>query len=75
MSKEDLLLEYWRDLPPEQQHELINFAEFLRTKVITPQPRPNIKGLCADTPTDLTLEDFTQSRKEIWASLIATTLD
>ncbi len=35
MSKEELLLEYWRDLPLEQRRELINFAEFLHAKVAT----------------------------------------
>jgi hypothetical protein len=68
MSKEELLLEYWRDLLPEQQRELINFAEFLHTKVSRPQSRPNIKGLCRDTAVDLTLADFTQARQEVWAN-------
>ena len=64
MSKEELLLEYWRNFLPEQQRELINFAEFLHTKVSSSQPRPNIKGLCHHTAVDLTLADFTQARQE-----------
>jgi hypothetical protein len=68
MSKEELLLEYWHDLLPEQRRELINFAEYLHGKVASPQPRPNIKGLCRDTATDLSLEDFTQARQEAWAN-------
>lgn len=68
MSKEELLLEYWRDLLPEQQRELINFAEFLHAKALRPQPRPNIKGLCQDTAVNLSLEDFTQARQAAWAS-------
>jgi hypothetical protein len=55
MSKEELLLEYWHDLLPEQRRELINFAEFLHAKATSPKPRPNIKGLCSDTNLDLTL--------------------
>jgi hypothetical protein len=68
MSKEELLLEYWRDLPPDERRELINFAEFLHTKITTPQPRPNLKGTCAEAEVNLTLQDFTQARKEIWAN-------
>ena len=32
MSKEELLLKYWRELPPDHQQSLIHFAEFLHTK-------------------------------------------
>jgi hypothetical protein len=68
MSQEELLLERWRELPPEYQSELLTFANFLHTKVVTYQSRPNIKGLCLDTHSDLTLEDFTQARREAWAN-------
>jgi hypothetical protein len=73
MSKEEVLLGYWHNLLPEQQSELIHFAEFLQTKVQnspvpTPSARPNIKGLCSNVVVDLTLEDFTQARQEIWAT-------
>jgi hypothetical protein len=67
MSKEELLLEYWRDLPLEQRRELVNFAEFLHAKVAARSPKPSIKGLCADIAVDLSLEDFTQARQEAWA--------
>jgi hypothetical protein len=69
MSKEELLLEYWRDLPLEQRRELLNFAEFLHTKTAARSPRPNIKGFCADIAVDLSLEDFTQARQEAWATM------
>jgi hypothetical protein len=69
MSKEELLLEYWRDLPLEERRELVNFAEFLHTKTATRSARPNIKGLCADIAVDLSLEDFTQARRETWATM------
>jgi hypothetical protein len=68
MSKEELLLEYWRDLPLEQRRELVNFAEFLHAKTAARSTRPNIKGLCADIPVDLSLEDFIQARQEAWAN-------
>ena len=68
MSKEELLLEYWRELPPDHQQELIHFAEFLQTKAPTAKPRPNIKGLCADLDIDLSLDDFTEARREAWAN-------
>jgi hypothetical protein len=32
MSQEELLLEQWRYLPPQDQTAVINFAEFLRHK-------------------------------------------
>lgn len=68
MSKEELLLEYWRELPLEHQQELIHFAEFLHTKSQTVKPRPNLKGLCSDLKIDLSLEDFTTARREAWAN-------
>jgi Protein of unknown function (DUF2281) len=68
MNQEKLLLDRWRELPPEYQSELLTFAQFLHTKVVTHQPRPNIKGLCSEANPDLTLEDFTQARKEVWAN-------
>ncbi len=68
MSKQELLLGYWQDLLPEQQRELIHFAEFLHTKAMATQARPNIKGICNGTAVDLTLEDFTKARQEMWAN-------
>ena len=66
MSKEELLLEYWRELSPDYQQSLIHFAEFLHGKAHTPKPRPNIKGLCVDLDIDLSLDDFTEARREMF---------
>ena len=66
MSKEELLLEYWRELSPDHQQSLIHFAEFLHSKAHTPKPRPNIKGLCADLYIDLGLDDFSKARREMF---------
>lgn len=33
MNAEQLLLSRWRDLPPEQQREVIDFTEFLAARV------------------------------------------
>jgi hypothetical protein len=68
MSQEELLLERWRDLSPEQQRKLLTFADFLHTKVIPLKPRPRIGGVCATSGGDLTLEDFKQARRECWAN-------
>lgn len=68
MSKEELLLKYWRELPLDHQQELIHFAEVLHTKTPTVKPRPNLKGLCSDLKIDLGLKYFKKARQEVWAN-------
>ena len=42
------ILDSIRTLPIQQQHEVLNFAEFLHQKAARKPPRRSLKGLCAD---------------------------
>jgi len=42
---EQTLLDHLRQLPPERQQEVLDFAEFLRQKVLSPPAPPNPPSL------------------------------
>jgi hypothetical protein len=65
---EQAILENLRQLPPEKQQEVLDFAEFLRQKTVPKQPRRSLKGLCADLNIDLTEEDIAEARREMWGN-------
>ena len=69
MSKEELLLKYWRELPPDHQQELIHFAEFLHTKATTAKPRPHLKGLPTDLDIDLRLDTAEEALENLLTSI------
>ncbi|MCI2429033.1 DUF2281 domain-containing protein [Candidatus Acetothermia bacterium] len=68
MSIEESVLERIRALPPEKQKEVLDFVEFLHKKSHTSQPRRSLKGLWADLKVDITEEDITEARREMWGS-------
>jgi Protein of unknown function (DUF2281) len=66
---EQAILENLRQLPPEKQQELLDFAEFLRQKTAPKkQPRLSLKGLCADLNIHITEEDIAEARREMWGN-------
>jgi len=65
---EQTLLDHLRQLPPERQQEVLDFAEFLRQKTTAPQPRRSLRGLCADLNLDLTDTDIADARREMWGN-------
>jgi Protein of unknown function (DUF2281) len=65
---EQSILENLRQLPPEKQQEVLDFAEFLRQKTVPRQPRRSLKGLCADLNLHITEETITEARQEMWGS-------
>ena len=67
MSLEQALLDKIRQLPVEQQQELLDFAEFLQQKVIPKRPLRSLKGLWSDWKVDISEEDIAQARKEMWS--------
>lgn len=69
MNLEQAVLEKLRELPPQKQQEVLDFADFLHQKVI-PKRRPlrSVRGLCADLKVDITEEDIAQARKEMWGN-------
>ena len=66
MTLEQCLLEKLKQLPPDKQQELLDFAEFLSQKSLPKTPLKSIRGLCADLKVDLTEEDIQEVRQEMW---------
>jgi Protein of unknown function (DUF2281) len=65
---EQSILENLRQLPPEKQQEVLDFAEFLRQKTVPRQPRRSLKGLCTDLNIHIAEETITEARQEMWGS-------
>ena len=57
-----------RTLPLEQQHEVLNFAEFLHQKAAVKIPRRSLKGLGADLKFQITEADIDEARQEMWGN-------
>ncbi len=65
---EQTLLENLRQLPPEKQQEVLDFAEFLRQKTALKQPHRSLKGLWADLDIHISEEDIAEARREMWGN-------
>ncbi|NJR63682.1 MAG: DUF2281 domain-containing protein [Cyanobacteria bacterium CRU_2_1] len=65
---EQTLLENLRQLPPEKQQEVLDFAEFLRQKTALKQPGRSLKGLWADLDIHISEEDIAEARREMWGN-------
>ena len=68
MNLEQAVLEKLRSLPPNQQQEVLDFAEFLQQKNILKRPLKSVKGMWAHLDMDITEEDIAQARKEMWGN-------
>lgn len=68
MSIEQAVVEALRSLPPEQQHEVLDFAEFLKAKAGGKKPRRSVKGLWADLGVHVSEEDIAEARREMWGN-------
>lgn len=68
MNIEEVILEKIRALPPEKQHEVLDFVDFLYKKSSGRQPRRSLKGLWADLNIDISEEEIAQARREMWSS-------
>ena len=67
MNIEQAVLEKMRQLPVDKQQEVLDFTEFLYQKMVK-RPLRSVKGLCADIKVDITEEDISQARKEMWGN-------
>lgn len=65
MTIEEAIIESLRDLPPDKQQEVLDFARFLRQQAVAPPPQRqrSIKGLWAGV--DITDEDIAEVRREM----------
>ena len=68
MNLEQAVLDKLRELPPNHQQEVLDFAEFLHQKNILKRPLKSVKGMWANLDMDITEEDIAQARKEMWGN-------
>ncbi|WP_445249537.1 DUF2281 domain-containing protein [Microcoleus sp. OTE_8_concoct_300] len=68
MNLEQAVLDKLRELPPNQQQEVLDFAEFLQQKNLLKRPLKSVKGMWANLDMDITEEDITEARKEMWGN-------
>jgi len=68
MNLEQAVLDKLRALPPIQQQEVLDFAEFLQQKNLPKKPLKSVKGMWANLDIEITEEDMAQARKEMWGN-------
>ena len=68
MTIEEMVLEKLRGLPPEKQKEVLEFAESLKQTNGPPKPLRSLEGLWADLDIDITEEDISEARREMWGN-------
>ncbi len=68
MSREEALLEAIREVAPDKAQEILDRAGQIEAKPLERprKPLPDLYGICADLPLDLSEEDFRALRKEMW---------
>ena len=68
MTIEQQVLEKLRELPPEKQQEVLDFADFLKEKNGAKKPLRSLRGLWKDLKIEITEEDIAQGRREMWGN-------
>ncbi|MFB2934965.1 DUF2281 domain-containing protein [Aerosakkonemataceae cyanobacterium BLCC-F154] len=68
MTIEQAVLQNLRELPPEQQQEVLNFIQSLKQNSLSPQPRSNLYGLWSDLDIEITEADIAEIRQEMWGN-------
>ncbi|MGI8640080.1 MAG: DUF2281 domain-containing protein [Pyrinomonadaceae bacterium] len=70
MSVLETLVETLKEMPYEQQKELLHYAEFLNSKKKANgnPPRKSLYGLWANRGIDITEEDIDEIRREMWGN-------
>jgi hypothetical protein len=68
MNIEQAVLEKLRYLPVDKQQQLLDFAEFLSQGMSVKTPLRSVRGLCADLKVDISEEDISQARQEMWGN-------
>ena len=69
ITLEQQILGSIRSLPIQQQHEVLNFAQFLHQTLALLPPRRSLKGLGADLKIQITEADLSEARQEMWGNL------
>ncbi|MFP4692349.1 MAG: DUF2281 domain-containing protein [Halothece sp.] len=68
MTLEEAVLQTLRELPVDQQQEVLDFAQYLKQKNKPQPPKRSLKGLWADLDIQITEEDIAEARKEMWGN-------
>jgi hypothetical protein len=68
INLEQQILGAIRTLPVQQQHQVLDFAEFLHQKALVKSPRRSLKGLGADLKIQITEADVSEVRQEMWGN-------
>jgi Protein of unknown function (DUF2281) len=68
MTVEESVLQNLRELPPEQQQEVLNFVQILRQKSSPKPSQPSLYGLWSDLEIDITSADIAEVRQEMWGN-------
>ena len=66
MSLEQQVVNKLRELPPEQQEEVLEFVESLTRKNGSKEPLRNLRGLWKNLNITITDEDIREARREMW---------
>ena len=65
---EETLITVIKTLSPEKQQALLEFAKFLQAKTASKSPSKSIKGLWVNANINITEEELSTTRKEMWAN-------
>lgn len=68
MTLEQQVLEKLRDLPPEEQREVLDFVDFLKERNGTKKPVRSLLGLWGDLDFHITEDDIAEARREMWGN-------
>ena len=65
---EEAIVNKLRELPPDKQQEVLDFAAFLSSRVEPKTPRKSAYGLWKDLDIHISAEDIAEARKEMWGN-------
>ena len=68
MTIEEMVLEKLRGLPPEKKKEVLEFLDSLQADGGTKKPLRSLEGLWADLDINITEEDISEARREMWGN-------
>ena len=68
MTIEEMVLGKLRRLPPEKQKEVAEFAESLEQTNGPLKPLRSLEGVWADLDINITEEDISEARREMWGN-------
>ncbi len=68
MTFEETVLEKLRGLPPEKKKKVLDFVDSLQSDGGTKKPLRSLEGLWADLDIDITEEDISEARREMWSN-------